>query len=68
MEGSVCKMNRPVGETTEMMRALWFRIPSRPIFLAFGWAYIYVFGSADEILHVYWSVCVCVCQLEYMSA
>ena len=35
-EGSVCKMNRPVGEATEMMRALWFRIPPRPIFLAFG--------------------------------
>ena len=27
-----------------------------------------MFGSADEILHVYWSVCVCVCQLECMSA
>ena len=34
-EGSVCKMNRPVAETTEVMRALWFRIPPRPKFLVF---------------------------------
>ena len=36
LAGYIFNMNRPAGQTTEVTRALWFRISPRPMFLFVG--------------------------------
>ena len=59
LAGYIFNMNRSAGQTTEVTRALWFRIPPRPMFFVCRQVFQSVINTGCETLFILVGVCMC---------